>query len=129
MLQGSCHCGALGWSFDGRPESATACNCTVCRRYAALWAYDRDGECISVSGTSSVYIRGDSLGFHFCPACGCLAYWRALAAGPDGRRRMGVNLRLAEPETVAQIPVQRVDWLEETGRLPSDGRCVGDYWV
>ncbi len=42
---------------------------------------------------------------------------------------MGVNLRLAEPETVAQIPVQRVDWLEETGRLPSDGRCVGDYWV
>ena len=42
---------------------------------------------------------------------------------------MAVNLRLAEPRVVAQIPVQRVDWLEETGALAPDGRCVGDYWV
>jgi hypothetical protein len=40
MVEGSCHCGAVRWSFDGTPESATACNCTVCRRYGVLWAYD-----------------------------------------------------------------------------------------
>ena len=129
MLQGSCHCGAVHWSFDGLPESATACNCTVCRRYAAIWAYDFEDERIRASGSARVYERGDSLGFHFCAACGCVAYWRSLAAGPDGRRRMAVNLRLAEPTAVSGIPVHRADWLEESGRLPQDGRRVRDYWV
>ena len=44
MIEGTCHCGAVRWRFSGIPESATACNCTVCRRYGALWAYDFEGE-------------------------------------------------------------------------------------
>ncbi len=42
---------------------------------------------------------------------------------------MAVNLRLAEPTAVCEIPVLRVDWLEESGRQPADGRRVRDYWV
>ena len=42
MILGLCHCGAVQWRFDGVPESATACNCTICRRYGVLWAYDYD---------------------------------------------------------------------------------------
>jgi len=34
MIRGTCHCGAVEWRFEGIPESATACNCTVCRRIA-----------------------------------------------------------------------------------------------
>jgi hypothetical protein len=30
-----------------------------------------------------------------------VAYWRALAAGEDGQRRIAVNLRLAEPAAVS----------------------------
>ncbi len=130
MLQGSCHCGAVRWVFDGRPDSATACNCTVCRRYAALWAYGYENEGITVSGPTSRYVRGDQvLGFHFCNACGCMAYWRALEAEVGGRRRMGVNLRLAEPDGLVDIPVRRVDWLDESGGLPMDGRRISDFWV
>jgi hypothetical protein len=44
MIQGSCHCGAVQWRLEALPESATACNCTACRRYRALWAYDFEGE-------------------------------------------------------------------------------------
>lgn len=40
MLEGSCHCGAITWQFDGVPPDATACNCTICRRHGALWSYD-----------------------------------------------------------------------------------------
>lgn len=52
MIEGSCHCGSVTWRFDRIPESATACNCTVCRRYGVLWAYDfedlpRDGRCVA----------------------------------------------------------------------------------
>jgi len=40
------------------PESATACNCTVCRRYGVAWAYDDENEGIEVSGTTKAYVRG-----------------------------------------------------------------------
>jgi hypothetical protein len=129
MIQGSCHCGAVRWTFEGVPDGATACNCTICRRYGVLWAYDFEDEEIRVAGPTSVYVRGDQIGFHFCPTCGCLAYWRGLKAREDGRRRIAVNLRLAdEPEAVAEIPVDHFDGLDKWQDLPRDGRCVADYW-
>ncbi len=129
MVEGACHCGQVRWVFAGQPVSATACNCTVCRRYGVLWAYGHEGEAITVSGPTRAYLTGDkSLGFHFCPECGCVAYWRALEPGPDGQRRIAVNLRLAEPEAVADIPVEHFDGLVSFDDLGQDGRCVRDLW-
>jgi hypothetical protein len=128
MIEGSCHCGAVRWRFEGEPEGATACNCTVCRRYGVLWGYDYEGEWIRVSGPTQAYARGTEVGFHFCPTCGCVAYWRALQPGEGGRRRIAVNLRLAEPEAVAAIAIDHFDGLETFEDLPRDGRCVADYW-
>lgn len=131
-MEGNCHCGAVQWRFAGKPASATACNCTVCRRYGALWAYDYLGEGISVSGTTTAYQRRDEFGgdlaFHFCPTCGCACYWLGREAGDDHRRRIAVNLRLAEPGLVADVPIQRFEGLESFEDLPVDGRCVADYW-
>ena len=128
MIQGSCLCGAVHWQFNGVPDGATACNCTACRRYGVLWAYDYEGERIHVSGPTQTYIRGTALGFHFCPVCGCVAFWRSLKIDEDGRRRIAVNLRLTEPAAVAQIPIDHFDGLETFDDLPRDGRCVKDYW-
>lgn len=129
MIEGSCHCGAVRWSFEGVPESATACNCTICRRYGVLWAYDYEDERIRVSGPTRAYTWGNrNIGFHFCPDCGCVAYWRGLAPGEDGRRRVAVNLRLAEPGEVAGIVVDHLDGLESWNDLPRDGRCIADMW-
>jgi hypothetical protein len=129
MIDGSCHCGAVRWRFEGIPESATACNCSIYRRYGVLWAYDYESEGIQVSGSTRVYTWGSrELGFHFCPDCGCIAYWRGLAPDQNGRRRIAVNLRLAEPAAVAAINVNHLDGLESWKRLPDDGRCVADMW-
>jgi hypothetical protein len=129
MIEGSCHCGAVRWSLEGVPEAATACNCTVCRRYGVLWAYDYEDEGIRVSGPTRVYARGKNLGFHFCPECGCVAYWRGLAPNEQGRRRIAVNLRLAEdPKAVAAVIIDHFDGLESFDDLPRDGRCVADMW-
>ena len=128
MVQGSCHCGAVQWRCEAIPDSAEACNCTICRRYGVLWAYGFEGEDISVSGATQCYIPRRTE-FQFCFACGCVAYWREREPGPKGRRRIAVNLRLAEPEAVAQIPIDRVVGLDDTFKhLPRDGRCVTDYW-
>jgi hypothetical protein len=129
MITGACHCGAVHWQFDGLPDEATACNCTVCRRYGVLWAYDFDGERIHVSGPTEAYVWGDKvIGFHFCKACGCVAYWRALKLRPSGQRRIAVNLRMAEPDAVGAIIVRHFDGLKTWENLPPDGRCVADMW-
>jgi hypothetical protein len=128
MIEGACHCGGVQWRFENEPDAATACNCTVCRRYGVLWIYDYEGEGIKVSGETRAYVRGNALEFHFCPVCGCVAFWRARCTDEQGRRRMAVNVRLAEPEAVAQIPIDHFDGLDTFEDLPRDGRCVGDYW-
>jgi len=128
MIQGSCLCGAAQWRFDGTPPDATICNCTACRRYGVLWAYDYEGERITVSGPAVAYARGKALSFNFCPACGCLVFWRGLRTDDAGRRRIAVNVRLAEPDAVAAIPIRRFEGLDTFEDLPLDGRCVADYW-
>ena len=132
MLNGSCHCGTVTWRFDRIPDDATVCNCTVCRRYGVIWAYDYEGEAIHVSGPNEVYTRSDDavLGFHFCGDCGCVAYWRASRAGDDGRRRIAVNLRLADdPDAVADIVIEHFDGFDQFKDTGTDGRCVKDYWT
>jgi hypothetical protein len=128
MLGGSCHCGAVRWRSSDVPQAATACSCTACRRYGALWAYGHEGEDVTVSGPTRTYTKGRWVMFHFCPECGCIAYWRALRPDRAGRFGMGFNLRLSEPEAVANVPVVRHDGLNSTDDLPRDGRCVVDYW-
>lgn len=129
MLNGNCHCGALRWDFDGDPDSATTCNCTICRRYGALWIYGWEGEIVTATGPSTVYSRGATIGFHFCPTCGCLAYYRGLKTDDQGRRKVAVNLRMIEDaSTVAQLPIRQFDGLDSFDDLPRDERCVADMW-
>jgi hypothetical protein len=54
--------------------------------------------------------------------------WRGRDTDAAGRRRTAVNLRLAEPDAVAQILIDHFDGLDTFDDLPRDGRCVGDYW-
>lgn len=129
MIEGSCHCGAVSWEFDGDPGSATACNCTTCRRYGALWIYDYENERIRVSGPTSTYERENpSLRYHFCPNCGSVAYWRGVRTNEEGRRRIAVNIRLAEPDVVAHLPIEHFEGLNSFDDLPRDGRRVSDMW-
>jgi hypothetical protein len=130
MIEGSCHCGQVRWRFAGVPQSATACNCSVCRRWGALWAYDFENEKITVSGATQAYLWNRKwIEFHFCPGCACIAWWRAAMPGKDGRRRIAVNLRLAsDPDAVKSIAlIHHVTELRDD--LPPDGKCVADLWA
>ncbi len=129
-MEGTCHCGKTRWKLDHAPSSAKACNCTACRRYGVLWAYGCIDDDAHVTGETTAYIRDDegSLEFHFCASCGCLTHWLATAPGADGRKRAAVNLRLAEPNLVEDLPVVRFDGLGTFRDLPSDGRTVKDLW-
>ena len=93
-----------------------------------LWAYDWEGEGIVIEGPTRAFARGRALAFHFCPTCGCMVCWRGLTTDEQGRRRIAVNLRLADPEAVADIAIDHFDGLDSFDDLPRDGRCVRDMW-
>lgn len=82
---------------------------------------------ITFTGETRTYRRGTDLAFHFCGRCGCVTHWRAESVMAGGTRRVGVNLRLAEPRDVASLRVERFDGLEAMVALPRGSRCVGGY--
>ncbi len=129
-MKGSCHCGAVRWRVDGVPASATSCNCSICRRYGALWGYGFFDEQLVLSGDTRTYLWGrKSIEFHFCDQCGCVVCWRAATSRPDGRRYGALNLRLADdPALVQTIALVHHDTESRTD-LPLDGRCVADVWA
>lgn len=130
MLTGTCHCGACSWTLQSPPTSVTACSCTICRRYGALWAYGFIGKDVSVAGTTTSYRRadGNELEFHFCSICGSAMYNMAREANADGHRWIAVNVRMADPAALFELPVDHFDGHETWEDLPPDGRRVKDMW-
>ena len=133
MITGSCHCGAASWTLSGEPGPITACNCTLCRRYGALWAYDYEGERVAVLGATRTYRRigkdDPALEIVFCGICAGVLAWRGLRLEEDGRRRMAVNVRLANPDAVAHLPIDHFDGLDSFEDLPPTGKVVRDLWA
>ncbi len=130
MLKGKCHCGQAAWKLDTDPESVTACNYTVCRRYGVLWAYGHIEHDIHTSGETAAYRLSDggAIDFHFCPNCGCVTPYVATKPDDQGRRWTAVNLRLTEPGPIAELPIDHFDGHDSFDDLPEDGRTVRDMW-
>lgn len=129
-MEGTCHCGQVTWKLDTAPESATVCDCTICRRYGVIWAYGYIGLDIHTSGETKMYRRpdGGAIDFHFCANCGCVTHYIATKEDQEGRRWTAVNLRLTEPALIAHLPIDHFDGLESFEDLPRDGRLVSDMW-
>jgi len=106
MVQGSCHCNAVKVEVPSAPTELTSCNCSICRRTGALWAY-YSPKLVQVSGPTIAYRWGDkALDLHHCATCGCITHWTPTDATYD---RMGVNIRMMDPAIVAAARVRRLD--------------------
>ncbi|MCK8464214.1 GFA family protein [Aliiroseovarius sp. S1339] len=108
-IKGACHCGAVTFEVSP-PEFVVSCNCSICRRYGALWAHcpPNEGAILSGQDNLTTYSWGDRLiSFHFCKACGCMTHW-----GPGESAetdRFAVNLRMAPPEVTDDLKIRRFD--------------------
>ena len=113
MLTASCHCGAVKVQVPDKPASLTECNCSICRRYGALWAYyaDADVQLIAVPGTTDDYIWGDkSQRFIRCKECGCIMQWKnsRLAMTPTlASTRVTSSLRNWAPSRLTCLMVRK----------------------
>ena len=127
-LEGRCICGGAGWWLAERPQDATTCNCTFCRRFGVMMAYAEEGAGGGLTGETRVYHWGPkSIALHLCPTCANYVGWRDVAPGGT---RFAANLRLAlDADSVAEIPVQPFDGLGAFDDLPKRGQCLADLWA
>lgn len=109
-ISGSCHCGAVTYEFNDKPEWTTECNCSICRRLGTQWIYS-DIENITITAQADAtlqYNHGDkTLAFHSCKTCGCTTHWEDIQEKSSGK--MAVNLRLTDPSVAATIPIRHFD--------------------
>jgi hypothetical protein len=120
MIEAVCHCGAVRVAVPAPPEQVTDCNCSICRRLGARWAYYPASQVtITGSDATDTYVRHDGpnmgdLALHHCRTCGCTTHWSSLDPAVD---RMGVNTRLMEPEVLAEARVHRFNGADDSAFL------------
>lgn len=114
MIKAACHCTAVRFEIAKAPDWVLDCNCTLCRRYGALWSYyHRDGgQALLVRkpdpGTTETYLWLDEdLAFHRCRQCGCVTHMEAVKLDPP--LIYGVNARMMLGLDPAGVKVIQVD--------------------
>ena len=112
MIEGSCHCGKVRFQIAGLTPTVTSCNCSICHRLGALWAYYTSSEVVFTAGAGETvpYVQqGEGMGglaIHHCPGCGCTTHWSSLRSDMD---RMGINARLLDRAVLDGVRVRRLD--------------------
>jgi len=111
MLKLSCLCGRVRIEIPKRPDFINECNCTLCSKSGARWAYFHPSEVIVV-GTTKGYSREDkedpAAEIHFCANCGSTTHFilTASAVSKFGNGQMGVNMRLADEKDLVGIELR-----------------------
>ncbi len=122
--QGSCHCGAIGYSYrtDILPErwSIRACQCRFCRAHDALSASDPSGSVeFTVADTEALnrYRFGlRTADFLLCRECG--VYIGALIETENGQFGIiNTHALLQTPETLAATEPMHYDSEDVGGRV------------
>jgi hypothetical protein len=114
MLKLSCHCGRIRIEITRRPDFINECNCTLCRKSGASWAYFHPSD-VSVEGVTNGYSRQDKddpgAEIQFCARCGSTTHFTltASAVSKYGNSQMGVNMRLAGERDLAGIELRYPD--------------------
>lgn len=114
MLELSCLCGGVRLSIGTRPAYVNECNCTLCSKTGARWAYVHPAD-VAVAGATTGFSRADkddpAADVRFCARCGSTTHFvlTASAVSRFGDSLMGVNMWLAEPRDLAGIELRYPD--------------------
>lgn len=110
----ACHCGQVRVELGRRPDYIHECNCSLCSKSGARWAYFDPAD-VSVAGSTHGYCREDKgepgAEVHFCPNCGSTTHF-TLTPGivaKFGDTMVGVNMRLADDKDLAGIELRFPD--------------------
>jgi len=110
MVEASCHCGNVKIVVPEITELLTSCNCSLCYKYAALWAYFSFGEVnfkIEERVTKSYSWGKETREFYHCDTCGCLTHYTQKEF--NKKNKIAVNFRLVNSDIVNSLNIHFFD--------------------
>jgi hypothetical protein len=108
LIEAACHCGTVRLTAPAPPDTVTECNCSICRKLGARWAYYSPAQVrLPRAGSTQPYVWGERmLAFHRCRVCGVTTHWQSL----DGaQERMAINARLIDGLDWDAIKIRQFD--------------------
>jgi hypothetical protein len=109
MAKAACHCMAVRFEVDP-PQDVFDCNCTLCRRYGAIWAYYRNGGLKLLSPPDATFAytwQNGGIGFHHCKICGCTTHLQANDVA--GKPIFAINARLIPTLDPASVRLRQLE--------------------
>lgn len=106
----SCHCGNIQIEIAQEIDLLTQCTCSICRRYAGLWAYCTSKTTVVSIGPdgAKAYLWNDKeIEFYHCSICGCITHYKN--ADKSGEYRVAVNTRMMSSSDLSGIKVKTFD--------------------
>jgi hypothetical protein len=106
----TCHCGAIRLHVRQLPRTVTSCNCSICRRYGALWAYYKPTSVTIEApkdGLSKYSWNRRIRDYYRCKRCGCVTHYTY-----QGRQRnstIGVNAANFAPPALVGVRIRHLD--------------------
>jgi hypothetical protein len=108
--KGSCHCGRIAFEVEGTPDSALACNCSICQRKGSLlWFVPRASlRLLTPEDAMSTYLfNKHAIKHRFCPVCGIHPFGEG--TDPKGNAIAAINIRCLEDVDLDTVPVTHYD--------------------
>ena len=106
---GSCHCGAISFTFDGEIDQVVDCNCSYCLRQGRLLTFV-GGSAFRVNaaeGALGTYMfNRNVIAHHFCTRCGVATH--SGGPGPNGPMH-AVNVRCVEGVDFDALAINKFD--------------------
>jgi hypothetical protein len=109
-LVATCHCGAIRISVRRKFRTLTSCNCSICRRYGALWAYYAASSVSIVAPKAGLsrYSWNRKIRVYFrCKNCGCVTHYAPRKARRNAT--VAVNAVNFEPSALAGVRIRQFD--------------------
>jgi len=109
-MKGTCHCGNISVELIKEIDLVTSCNCAICHRYGAIWAYFQISE-VNINFKnlkSQTYQHGDKyIDFHHCSLCGCVTHYTP--TNKMDSQKMAINLRMMPKEILSTVNIRLFD--------------------
>jgi hypothetical protein len=126
-VEGSCHCGAIGYEAVVNPEYVVLCHCTDCQNISGA-PYRANvpvlAKNFTLRGTPKIYVKtadsGNQRALAFCDTCGSALYSVSMEKPPPH-----YMLRVGAIKQRAQLPPKRqgfcrsaMPWAKDITNVP-----------
>ncbi len=107
---GGCHCGEVRFEVTADISSVVDCNCSICQKRGALWAFvppEKFGLRAGAEDLKDYQFGKKTIHHLFCAQCGVGPFSRG--QNPKGEEMIAVNVRCLDDVDIAALKITPFD--------------------